>query len=302
MTKNLIVVGLGEVLWDCFPDQRRLLGGAPANFAFHVMQLGMKAYPISCLGNDLLGQKARQVLAERGVESEFLFECETHPTGTVEVALDVYAKPTYSITQNVAWDCIPKSDELIAFAKNVDAACFGTLAQRSRQSKLTIQSFLKAMPAESLKILDVNLRGEFYSKELIADSLVIANVLKLSDEELPVIADCFGLAGDVEQQLLTLIERFNLRLIAYTLGSDGSLLVTSGQTSVGKPVRIESIDSVGAGDSFTAALAVGLLHGFSLDQCNELANRAAAFVCSKPGACPKLPNELVRMVPTCSDE
>lgn len=299
MINEPIVVGLGEVLWDCFPDQRRL-GGAPANFACHAKQLGLSAYLVSCLGDDSLGQKAREVLATRGVDSTFLFESDSHPTGTVEVTLDAQAKPTYTITENVAWDYIRSNDQLLAFANKVDAACFGTLAQRSTESRSTIQNFLRAMPAESLKIFDVNLRQRFYSKKLVAESLETANILKLSDEELPVLAKYFDLKGDAEHQLKTLVDRFQLKSIAYTLGAEGSQLVTREQISIGKPIPISPVDSVGAGDSFTAALTVGLLRGCSLEQCNALANHVAAFVCSNHGACPTLPGRTLQMVPTSS--
>ena len=301
MAKGFLVAGLGEILWDCFPDKQRL-GGAPANFACHVNQLGVPAFPVSCLGADTLGRKAKEELASGGVGSQFLFDSEMHPTGTVEVSLDSNAKPTFSITENVAWDHLTQTDTMLDFATKVDATCFGTLAQRSQVSRSTIQNFLKATPSDSLRILDVNLRGEYYSEELIVDSLELANVLKLSDEELPVLATYFGLQGDAEQQLKQLIDKFDLRLIAYTLGLEGSMLATPDQIDIGKATPVEVVDSVGAGDSFTAALVVGMLHGLSLRRCNEIANRVAAFVCSSHGACPELPVELLQMVPCYAGE
>ena len=291
MANNFLVAGLGEVLWDCFPDQQRL-GGAPANFACHVSQFGIEAVPISCVGDDELGQKARSEIKSRGVDNDYVFQNSDHPTGTVKVTLDDDAKPSYSITENVAWDHIPSSPDLLTLAKKLDAVGFGTLAQRGEESKATIQNVLAAMPDDALKILDVNLRGDYYSKEVLAESLELANVVKLSDEELPVIAKFFDLTGDVDQQLKLLVEQFDLRLAAYTMGSDGSKLVSPAETDVAKAVKVKSIDSVGAGDSFTAALTAGMLHKLSLKKCNELANQVAAFVCSHNGACPTLPENL----------
>jgi len=294
MAKNTLVAGIGELLWDCFPDQQQL-GGAPANFACIASQFGIEAVPISCVGDDARGQKARSEIEARSVNANYVFECSSIPTGTVEVTLDENAKPSYTITENVAWDQIPCSTELLSLARKLDAACFGTLAQRSKTSRTTIQNVLAAMPENAIKILDVNLRGNYYSKQLIADSLGLANMLKLSDEELPVLAELFHLSGDIDGQLKQLIERYELGLVAYTMGSDGSKLVTPDEIDMAPAIKVKPVDSVGAGDSFTAALVAGMLRDFSLKQCNELANQVAAFVCSNHGACPMLPENLRSM-------
>ncbi len=291
MKPNFKVAGLGEVLWDCFPDNQRL-GGAPINFARHAQQLGIQAHAISCVGDDDLGQRAADELAENGLATDLVFQHETLPTGNVQVTLDASAKPSYTITENVAWDEIPCPQQLIDVATSLDAVSFGTLAQRSDISRDTISQTVNAMPEESLKILDVNLRAPFYGKPVLDHALALANMLKLSDEELDVLARCYDLAGKVEDQLRALQRRFELRLIAYTMGADGSMLLTPDETNRADAVKVQPVDSVGAGDSFTAALCVSFLCGRTLAECNELANNVAAYVCSQHGAVPQLPDDL----------
>lgn len=293
--KQLKVAGLGEVLWDCFADAKQL-GGAPTNFARHVNQLGIEGYPVSCVGTDEIGAAAKEELVASGVKVDYLYEHPTLRTGTVQVTLDENAKPSYQICQNVAWDSIPCSNELFAFAKELDAVCFGTLSQRSSVSRQTIRKFMQTVPDDALKVLDVNLREPFFSEQIVTDSLECANVLKLSDEELSVLAKYYDLQGDETQQLQQLVRKFQLRLVACTKGADGSVLVTPDEVNVAKATPVKAIDSVGAGDSFNAAICTGLLHGFSLSDCNRFANQVAAYVCSHQGACPRLPDEL-RTIP-----
>ena len=283
------------MLWDCFPDEQRL-GGAPANFARHAHQLGMASYAISCIGADPLGQNAKDELEASGLKTDFLFEHASLPTGTVQITLDSKGTPEYHVCENVAWDAIPCPEELIRFVGRLDAICFGTLSQRSVQSRETVRQVMQTVPEDALKILDVNFRAPFFSKEITTPSLELANVLKLSDEELPVLADYYDLKGEETQQLQQLIPKFGLRLIAYTKGAAGSLLVTPGEVDVAPAVSVKMVDSVGAGDSFTAALCTGLLHGFTLGDCNRFANQVAAFVCSQRGACPKLSDELLNVL------
>lgn len=292
MKSKLTIAGIGELLWDMFPQHKRA-GGAPANFACHCNRLGAVAYPISCIGEDLLGQSIREPLQDMGVDSRYVATSETYPTGTVQVELNEKGKPTYRIMENVAWDHIPLTDELKALAATLDAVCFGSLSQRSAESRATIQAFLKNMPKAALKIFDVNLRQAFFSKESIETSLQLANILKLSDEELPILANFFGLLGDVMEQLQQLREKFNLQLIAYTCGPDGSVLVAAREMDDAPGLPGLAVDSVGAGDSFTAALCMGLLRGWTLSEVNLFANEVATFVCSQKGATPVLPRHLV---------
>ena len=215
------------------------------------------------------------------------------PTGTVQVSLDDKGKPSYQILEDVAWDYIPLTDGLKALAENLDAVCFGSLSQRSAVSRETIHTFVQRMPKGALKIFDVNLRQPFFSQEQIEASLRLASVLKLSDEELPVLAGYFGLQGEVLVQLNRLRELFELKLVAYTRGPDGSLLVGDDEVDNAAGLEAVLVDTVGAGDSFTAALCMGLLKGWPLDKVNSFANSVAAFVCSQKGATPILPKRLV---------
>jgi fructokinase len=291
MNKSFTVAGIGELLWDVFPQHKRL-GGAPANFACHCGQLGAKAYPVSCVGTDPLGLAIRDELRDVGVDTSYVLESDTFPTGTVQVTLNDQGKPSYQIFENVAWDHIPFTSGLKALAETLDAVCFGSLSQRSPVSRETIRSFLGHMSENALKIFDVNLRQAYFSKERVEDSLGLASALKLSDEELPVLAGYFGLAGDVTDQLNELRERFNLTLVAYTRGPDGSILLRNGEVDDSAGLEGLAVDSVGAGDSFTASLCMGTLKGWPLNQVNVFANRVATFVCSQKGATPTLPQHL----------
>jgi fructokinase len=290
MKDKFTVAGIGELLWDVFPHHKRL-GGAPTNFACHTSRLGAQAYPVSSVGSDALGVELRGQLKEMGVSAQYIFE-SNYSTGIVDVVLSA-GKPTYEIHEDVAWDHIPFTDDLKALAGHLDAVCFGSLSQRSEESRKSIHTFLRSMPENALKIFDVNLRQSFFSKELIAASLELANILKLSDEELPVLAEFFGLEGNVEEQLKQLLNLFNLKLIAYTRGPDGSLLVGAYETDDAAGLPGKAIDSVGAGDSFTAALCMGLLKGWPLKKVNLFANEVATFVCSQKGATPVLPGHLL---------
>ncbi len=287
-----IIAGIGEILWDMFPDGGRL-GGAPTNFACHCHQLGAEAYPVSCVGDDDLGQETLAQLKQLGVSARYLQESAEHETGRVLVSLDEGGKPSYEILEGVAWDFLTFTPEWKALAHSLDAVCFGVLSQRSTQTRETIYRFLKEMPEKAIRIFDVNLREPFFSKAPVEESLRLASILKLSDEELPVLARYFDLSGDVKNQLSRLRERFDLDLIAYTRGPDGSLLLSAEGVNETSGLSITAVDSVGAGDSFTAALCTGLLAGMSLPEVNTFANKVAAFVCSRHGACPELPAYLI---------
>jgi fructokinase len=291
MKDQLNVAGIGELLWDVFPTHKRL-GGAPANFAYHCKQLGAVACPVSCVGADPLGKEIREDLDKLDVNTRFVFESTEYPTGTVEVVLDA-GKPTYNIKEEVAWDHIPCPDDLKAFAETLDAVCFGTLSQRSGESRGSIRSFLQNIPDSALKIFDVNLRQAFFSKQLIGESLELASVLKLSDEELPVLAGYYDLNGEPKDQLSQLREQFDLQAIAYTRGPDGSLLLSEDELDDFSGCEGKAVDSVGAGDSYTAAMCMGLLQGWPLSRVNLFANEVSTFVCMQKGATPVLPAHLV---------
>ncbi|MGJ8724764.1 MAG: carbohydrate kinase family protein [Roseibacillus sp.] len=292
MSRNHKIAGIGEILWDLFPDGRRL-GGAPVNFAAHCHQLGCEAYPVSMVGPDLVGLRTRDRLAELKMSDRFIQESSDLPTGRVLVTVDGAGKPTYTILENVAWDGLVFSPELGELAASLDAACFGVLAQRSPITRKTIGQFLSAMPQESIRICDVNLREPFFSKEIVEGSLKQASILKLSDEELPVLADYFQLEGSVVEQLKALHQQFALTHVAYTRGGEGSLIISADEVNECAGIPVKPVDTVGAGDSFTAALACGLLRQWPLERVNSFANRVASFVCSQKGATPNLPAELL---------
>jgi fructokinase len=286
-----VVVGIGEMLWDVFPEGKKL-GGAPLNFSHHCGQLGASAHPVSAVGADADGAEIRQILASKNLPDAQVQTDTVHPTGRVNVTLQ-NGKPTYEILAEVAWDYIRFDQNLRDLASRADAVCFGSLAQRSPVSCTTIQAFLEAMRPEALRIFDVNLRQNFYSKEILETSLRHANIFKLSDEELPTLARFFDLTGQVLNQLQALRGMFDLRLVAYTRGGEGSLLVTANETSDHPGIPTEVVDTVGAGDSFTATLCMGLLQNLPLAEINRRACQVASFVCSQSGATPQLPSNLI---------
>lgn len=292
MKRKPKIAGIGEILWDILPEGARL-GGAPANFAYHCHQLDGESYPVSRVGDDELGHQARAALDQLGVDTNYLQMNAPQPTGQVQVSLDSAGKPRYEILEDVAWDHLEFKSELQILATSLDAACFGVLAQRSRVSRETIYSILHQMPERSIKILDVNLREPFFSRDRVEQSLKLATILKLSDEELPILSDYFGIEGNVTDRLAAIRKHFALNLVAYTRGPDGSILLTGGEIDEFQGVEITAVDSVGAGDSFTAALCMGLLAGWPLGCINKFANEVAAFVCSQKGATPKLPADLL---------
>jgi fructokinase len=284
-----VVVGIGEVLWDLLPSGKQF-GGAPANFAYHAHALGAESHVVSCVGKDVLGGEIVDRLAALNLSRQYIAVDEAHPTGTVSVALDGQGKPTYTIHEGVAWDFIPSSAELLDLAGRTDAVCFGSLAQRSDVSRRTIRAFLAAVPRQALKVFDINLRQHYFDLETVRAGLASADVLKLNDEELPVVA---GLLGISETDAVGwLLAEFGLKLIALTRGPQGAVLATPQGRSALPAAATAVVDTVGAGDAFTAALAMGLLDGRDLDAIHRHAHRLAAFVCSQPGATPPVPAAL----------
>ena len=278
-----IIVGIGEVLWDMLPAGKQL-GGAPMNFAYWAKQLGNEAFMVSAVGNDSLGEEIFAKLKSVSLSDKYIQIKHKIPTGTVDVKLDANGKPEYVIHENVAWDFIEWNDKLNALAVEADAVCFGSLAQRSEVSRGTILRFLENVGEGCVKLFDINLRQKFFTKEIIEKSIANATVLKLNDEELPVVAEMFELTSDDESKIARdLIQKFNLEMVALTRGANGSLLVSKNEISehFGKKVKIK--DTVGAGDSFSAAIICGLLEGKELAEINELANELAARVCGLNG-------------------
>ena len=297
MTTNedaFLLIGLGEILWDLMPSGKQL-GGAPANFAYHAHALGGEGVVVSCIGDDELGKELLEKLDDLGLNRGHVVVDEDHPTGTVSVEVDEAGKPSYIIHENVAWDFIPTLPQWMKLAMKADAVCFGSLAQRSEVSRRTIQSFLRATRPSCLRVFDVNLRQSFYSREVIETSLQLANIFKINDEELPVVADMLAFAGDEAAILGALAKRYSLRMIALSRGDKGSLLFSEGRTSNHNGYPVVVADTVGAGDAFTAALALGMLRGCDLDRINDHANRVASFVCSQAGATPELPEPLAKL-------
>jgi fructokinase len=288
---NLHILGIGEILWDILPD-RRLLGGAPANFSFRAHNFGADARPVSCVGEDTLGREILERLSGLGLPTDGIALDAAKPTGTVTVELAADGQPRYVIHEDVAWDYLRLTPAALAAAALADAVCFGTLAQRSPISRAAIRTLLAATRADALRVFDINLRQNFYTRELIEQSLRLANVVKLNDEELPMVAAIFDLGADVRAQLVTLAQRFKLAAIALTRSARGSLLLAAEQWSEhpGQPVRV--VDTIGAGDAFTAAFIVGLCLQRPLDDINRIANEVAAHVCTQAGGTGELPPHL----------
>jgi fructokinase len=292
--KKPCIVGLGEVLWDVFPDGPRF-GGAPANFACSAAELAgqhAEVFLVSAIGPDDLGRRAIDSLRQHGVDPSHIAVVE-RPTGQVLVKFDAAGHPSYEIARDTAWDSVPISVPTLQLAGRVDAVCFGTLAQRSDTTRRTIHDFLRSTRAGCLRVLDINLRPPYWNETVVTELLHLANVLKLNDVELVAVGQILQWTGSDRELLRKLIDRFSLELVALTRGADGALLMArSGEfsESPGQPTAIA--DTVGAGDAFTAAMVIGLLRGQPLAEINTWANRVAAFVCSQPGATPKFPNEL----------
>ena len=286
--KKYTIVGIGELLFDVFPD-RKALGGAPTNFAYHCQQLGHQAISVSAIGRDTLGEEIKAELQARQLPA--ILQEADYPTGTVQVTLSATGSPTYEISEGVAWDHIAFTDELRALAQRTDAVCFGSLAQRHEVSRTAILSFLKAMPEGSLRIFDINLRLQYYTRETIHTSLEHADILKLNDEEVPIVARLLGLEGDMEAVCRQVLTDYSLRAVILTRGADGCLIYHEKGSVFHPSACIKVADTVGAGDSFTAGFVSALLAGRSHLEAVALATRVAAFVCSHHGAMPTLPSE-----------
>jgi len=292
------IVGLGEALWDVLPEGKKL-GGAPANFAYHTRQFGFNSLAISAVGDDKLG--AETLAAFEGKNLRYIMPRIPYPTGTVHVTLDDDGVPTYDIKENVAWDNIPFTEEIAEVARHCKAVCFGSLAQRNIVSRETIHKFLDTMPDDNgqLKIFDINLRQNFYSKDVICESLKRCNILKINDEELVTIGRLFGYPGlDMENKCWLILGKYNLNMLVLTCGVNGSYVFTPGCMSFQETPMVEVADTVGAGDSFTGAFCSALLSGKSVCEAHKLAVQVSAYVCTQNGAMPELPEDIKAQIGT----
>lgn len=283
---------MGEALWDMLPEGKQL-GGAPANFAYHVSQFGLESRVVSAVGQDKLGTEILDSFRVRQLAS--LIETVPYPTGTVQVELDAAGVPCYNIKEGVAWDNIPYTSALDELARHTGAVCFGSLAQRSVVSRETIHRFLDVVAATSdtLRIFDINLRQSFYTKDIICDSLRRCNVLKINDEELVAVSRMLGYPGiDLQDKCWILLAKYNLKMLILTCGVNGSYVFTPGEVSFVETPKVQVADTVGAGDSFTAAFTAAILRGRSVREAHALAVETSAYVCTQQGAMPGLPERL----------
>lgn len=285
------IIGIGEIVWDVLPDGKRI-GGAPVNFAYFSNALGAIAYPVSAVGKDALGDEALKALAPSGLDLSYV-QRNAMPTGKVLVDMGAEGIPQYEIIENVAWDSIECTPEVVELMKTADVVCWGTLAQRSPKSAESILKIVDSAPESCLKVYDINLRQDFYSKEVVEASLRRADILKINEDELPVVCEMFSLHGDEAAQVKELAGMFSLRNVIYTKGSvcssvygmDGSLL------SYMPTPKVKVADTVGAGDSFTASFVMSMISGKPLPQSHETAVKVAAFVCTMNGAINPLPED-----------
>ena len=286
---NDYVVGMGEALWDVLPEGKKI-GGAPANFAYHISQFGLPSCVVSAVGNDPLGDEILENFTSKGLNQ--LIERVPYPTGTVQVEIDQAGIPQYDIKENVAWDNIPFTPQLDELAGKTRAVCFGSLAQRNVVSRETIARFLDRMPVreDSLVVFDVNLRQGFYNKEILCESMRRCNILKINDEELVTVSRMFGYPGiDLQDKCWILLAKYNLKMLILTCGTNGSYVFTPGVVSFQETPKVKVADTVGAGDSFTATFTAAILSGKPVPEAHKLAVEVSAYVCTQSGAMPELP-------------
>ena len=288
-TDKKYVVGLGEVLWDVLPEGKKL-GGAPANFAYHAGQFGLDTMAVSALGEDKLADETIQQIEDKHLP--YALPRVPYPTGTVQVELDNEGIPTYNIKENVAWDNIPFTEDIRSIAENCRAVCWGSLAQRNIVSRTSIYKFLEATPDDCLKIFDINLRQNFYTKEVIQESVKRCNILKINDEELVLIGRLFGNPGlDIENKCWLILGKYDLDMLVLTCGVNGSYVFSAGNMSYQETPKVTVADTVGAGDSFTGTFCAAILKGKSVEEAHKLAVEVSAYVCTQNGAMPQVPSE-----------
>jgi fructokinase len=296
LSEPRLVLGIGELLWDVFPE-RRLLGGAPANFTVMAGRLGNHAAMLSRIGRDDLGRRAIATLDPLPVDTSHVQADSAHETGRVTVALRE-GQPEYTIHEPSAWDFLELSDEWVQLAERADAICFGSLAQRGAVSRQTIQSLVAQTAATCVRVFDVNLRAPFYSAEVLQESLELATVVKMNDAEVPMVLNLLDLPAEDEPVASKLragagrlfAEFPDLKMVAITRGGSGSLLMTREQWNEHPGIATKVADTIGAGDAFTAAMTHYLLRGAGLAVLNEAGNRWGSWMASQAGAMPVLPD------------
>ena len=292
--KKFNIIGLGELLWDIFPHGRKL-GGAPANFAYHVSSLGHNSIILSRVGSDDLGIEILNNLSDKKLNTTYVQVDKIYPTGTVEVIIDRNNQPDYKIHRQVAWDFIEWQDSFIELLDCADAICFGSLAQRNSISRKTILDFLKKTRKDTELVFDINLRQDYFNKNIIERSLELSTILKLNDSELKILKMLLGIdkVSTQEEVCSLLLQKYDLRLICLTKGKKGSILFNGNSIYKGNifPCKVE--DSVGAGDAFTAAMIIQFLNGSSLEDISYSANKLASWVTSKEGGMPAYDDNLL---------
>lgn len=293
MMVPVTMVGLGEILWDILPSGKKL-GGAPTNFAYISNILGNRGVTASRLGTDLLGQEARQRLQSLGVTDEYVQSDRKIPTGTAEVHIDSAGQPTFAIREPAAWDFLQWTPAWQQLSADADVICFGSLAQRSAASAETIERFLLNSRSDAVRIFDVNLRQSYYNPAVLKRSLEHADILKLSDSELPVVASQLGLDTDEKQAALQLIREFHLDFVCITRAERGSQLLSQSECVSHPGFVVDVVDAVGAGDAFTACVAHFLVRGLSLMEISAYANRLASWDTTQHGATPSIRSEQIQ--------
>ena len=280
------VVGLGEVLWDLFPG-RACLGGAPANFAYITTLMGDQGIVASRVGQDSQGIEALRRMEELGLDIDHVQTDRQHRTGIVNVQVDGNGQPKFEIVHPVAWDFLEWTPDWQRLGQHADAVCFGSLAQRSETSRATIRRFIGAMAPGTLRVFDVNLRQSYYSPQILADSMRVADIVKFNDDELPKIMSLIKIPHkDTLSSAQRLIHEYDVKVVCITRGGRGSLLVRERDQSEHPGFKVRVADTVGSGDAFTAGLVHEYLHGAPLDLMNEVANLVGAWVASEVGAMP----------------
>lgn len=285
-----LVVGLGEVLWDMLPEGRKI-GGAPVNFAYHAGQFGIDTMAVSAIGNDKLGE---DTIAEmNGKHLNHIFPSVPYPTGSVQVSLDEKGVPAYDIKENVAWDNIPFTNEIESVARSCRAVCFGSLAQRNAVSRNTIRKFIESTPSGCIRIFDINLRQNFYTSNVIHDSLELCNILKINDEEIMLVSRMFNYdSSNIENVCRTIMEDFSLGMVILTCGTKGSYIFTKDDVSFMPTPKVNVADTVGAGDSFTGSFCAAILRGLPVAEAHKKAVEVSAYVCTQNGAMPEIPESM----------
>lgn len=277
------IIGFGEIVWDMLPAGKQI-GGAPLNFAFFANTPQSQSYVISAIGNDALGDETLRILESTGVGLSCV-QRNDFPTSKVLIDVDEYGCPEYEIVEGVAWDAIEPLPDALELVKDASVFCWGSLAQRNQTSRQTLMALLESLPEDCLKVFDINIRQSYFSREIIQTSLEYSDVLKLNEDELPLVAQMLDMAGDESEIISTIIERYALKYLIYTHGADFSEVhAADGQKSHIPTPKVEVKDTVGAGDSFTASFVSSILEGATLGQSHAKAVEVSALVCTKNGA------------------